>query len=81
MDPNLLQATLRSCASSMSYDRHPQHLEREMVAYNRSSREHRSWTVSIRRRSGAALIVFGEHLQGTAPSAHSDQLANPGSLR
>ena len=70
MDPNLVQATLRSCQSpSQGRGRHPLHLEREMVVYepaNRHSR--RSWTMAMRRRGGAGLILLGGRLRGATRS-------------
>jgi hypothetical protein len=64
MDPNLVQATLSGYfASSHNRDRHPLHLEREMVVYKSADRgSHRSWMTAMRRWTGAGFILLGERI-------------------
>lgn len=64
MDPNFVQATLSGYfASAHDRDRHPLHLEREMVVYKPADRgAHRSWMTSMRFWMGAGFIRFGERI-------------------
>jgi hypothetical protein len=81
VDPNLVHATTADyLATSRRRDRHPLHLEREMVVYKpANARLRHAWAMALRRRSGAGLILLGERLQGTTPRAHPDLLAEPAS--
>ncbi|HEV2127539.1 MAG TPA: hypothetical protein VGR22_02860 [Thermomicrobiales bacterium] len=76
MDPNFVAAVLTS-AAPQDRDRHPMHLEREMVTY-RPARTHppRSWAVAPRPRIGRLLIATGTHLQGSVLPPGSSPLDN-----
>lgn len=76
MDHNFLRATLLSHqVSSVERDRHPLHLEREMVLYKPAGAHPRRSRMTVMRRwAGARLVLLGQRLQ-TAPS--TEPLTDP----
>ena len=77
MDPNFVQATLSGYfAGSHRRDRHPLHLEREMVVYKPTGDGwRRSWTTAMRRWTGAGLILLGERIGQNPVPEPADTIA------